>query len=255
MKRTADSLCLFVIASSLLIPGLLSASEPAATTVITVAQRQVPINDCAAGIVYDDGTFEAGYGWIPSAINGRYVQRFEVSQPSKQQITEMCVCWTRIRDDDQIEFSFELYEDIDGVPALLPTASQTMIADNVPSFQSGAFYKADLSSQLDWTPPSSVFYLGVSWNPSIDQFFFVCADQSETTPAVESFFIDDRADEWTSVFETNDPIFDDYRALLIRASLRQLYAVPVLDGFGITLMALLVLVSALIMVSVNRRGL
>ena len=34
-------------------------------------------SECSDGVVLDDGTLETGYGWVPSVIDGRYVQRFE----------------------------------------------------------------------------------------------------------------------------------------------------------------------------------
>ena len=89
---------------------------------------------------------------------------------------------------------------------------------------------------------TDVFYIGVQWNPSEDEFFFVCADQTPTTPAVDGWFIDDRADGWTSVLETSDPIFDDHRAMMIRARAAEGFypLVPAMGVFGTAFYVLLI---------------
>ena len=78
------------------------------------------------------------------------------------------------------------------------------VATLVPTFPDGGFYSVDVSD-ADFHAPTDIFYLGVRWNPSEDGFFFVCVDKSEETPVVDGWYIDDRADEWASVLESNDP--------------------------------------------------
>ena len=88
--------------------------------------------------------------------------------------------------------------------------------------------------------PTGVSYIGARWDPSSDEFFFVCADHSDGTPEVEVFFRDDRAEgEWTSVFETTDPIFDDHKAIMVSVLPGPLVAidVPVLGARGLVLLA------------------
>jgi hypothetical protein len=207
---------------------------------------------CDDGVVKDDGTLESGYGWVPSAVDGRYVQRFEVEDFRSRKIDEVCVCWTHtIFDEDEITFNVQLYRDRGGRPAGSPDASVEAVATLVPTFPDGAFYSVDVSD-LHWIAPTNVFYLGVQWDPSIDQFFFVCVDQSPETPIVNAWFVDDRADGWTSVLESNDPIFDEHRAMMIRGRAAEgTYAlVPTLGEWGITI---LILVLAAVGVALIRR--
>jgi hypothetical protein len=193
--------------------------------------------DCAEGVVKDDGTLETGYGWVPSVVDGRYVQRFEASEFRSRKMEEICVCWTRTRTDDTVTFNVELYRDRGGRPARSPDASVEVVAAQVPAFPDGSFYSVDVSD-ADFHAPTEVFYLGVKWDPSEDIFAFVCVDQSEGTPVVDGWFVDDRADEWGSVLDSNDPIFDDHKAMMIRASALEGYfpMVPTLSTWGLLIL-------------------
>lgn len=197
--------------------------------------------DCAGGVVKDDGTLETGYGWVPSAVDGRYVQRFEVADFRSRKLEEVCICWTRTLPDDSVTFRIELYRDHGGRPFLSPDASLEVVADGVPTYPEGAFYSFDVSD-VDMHAQTNVFYLGVQWDPSEDEFFFVCADQSAATPAVDGWYIDDRADEWTSVLETSDPIFAEHRAMMIRAQALEGFfpTVPMVGRRGAVVLAVLI---------------
>lgn len=208
--------------------------------------------DCADGVVKDDGTLETGYGWVPSVVDGRYVQRFEVGEFQSRKMEEICVCWTRTRTDDSITFNVDLYRDRGGRPALSPDASLEAVATLVPTYPDGAFFSVDVS-QFDFHAQTGVFYLGVRWDASEDQYFFVCADKSEETPVVEGWYTDDRASGWGSVIDTSDPTFFGHRAMMIRAVALEGYfpMVPTLDTWG-----LLILIGAICAVGLIalRRG-
>lgn len=208
--------------------------------------------DCADGVVKDDGSVESGYGWVPSAIDGRYVQEFRLAEFRSRKIEEVCVCWTHTQVDDSVNFTVELYRDVSGRPSPRPVASVEAVAKLVPAFPEGAFYSVDVS-QVDMLAPTGTFYIGVRWNPSEDEFFFVCVDQSETTEIVDAWFIDDRAEDWSSVLESGDPIFDEHRAMMIRARAAEGFfpLVPTLSTWGlIVLIAGICLIGALLL----RRG-
>ena len=101
------------------------------------AGESVPVlggQDCADGVVKDDGTLETGYGWVPSAVDGRYVQRFEAVEFRSRKMEEICICWTRTRMDDELRFQVQLYRDRGGRPALFPEVSVDAVATLVPSF-------------------------------------------------------------------------------------------------------------------------
>ncbi len=179
---------------------------------------------CEDGIIKDDGCAETGYGWVPSAIEGTYVQEFHGSDFPGRALESVCICWMRTRSDDEIDFDIVIYGDYQGEPLPTPRHIIPAHASAVPAALDGAFTEVDLGGlQLG----SGTFYIGARWNPSIDQFFFVCADRSIETEITDGWFIDDRADEWSSVLTTTDPIFADHRAMLIR---------PVGgEGFGLAL--------------------
>jgi hypothetical protein len=192
---------------------------------------------CSDGVVLDDGTLESGYGWVPSVVDGRYVQRFEVADFISRRIEAVCICWTRTQADDQVDFEVQLYRDIGGRPAAFPEAVVGAVAAAVPAFPDGAFTTVDVS-QVDMRAITDAFYLGVKWNPSVDRFFFVCVDQGPVTPVVDGWFVDDRAEEWTSVLESSDPIFDEHRAMLIRGRAMEGFypLVPTLSFWGVVIL-------------------
>lgn len=192
-----------------------------------------PVDDCSVegGVLLDDGTDEAGFSWVPSAIDGVYAQTFEADLFRSPRLEEVCVCWRRSSSfpnggDDTIDFEVVLYESMPNpsadpdvveacplVPNLEPVAAIPATASGV-RVDTGSFTRVDLSQV---SIPDGTFYLGVRWNPSVERFFFVCSDQTPSTPLVEGFFIDDRAEFWGNTVKTTDPIFADHRALLIRA--------------------------------------
>jgi hypothetical protein len=246
-RRAALSLVLVVVA------GALSARVGVSQDFRVVAPEGAPMvqgvpagDACAGGAVFDDGMLETGYSWVPSAVDGRYVQRFTWTDVAATRLSEICVCWTRTRPDDVIDFHVELYRDVGGEPAFNPTFSMPVQMTGVPSFPDGDFLSVPLPAD-GWPTLTPTFYVGVRWNPSIDQFFFVCADTSPTSPVVNGFFIDDRADGWASVLETNDPTFAAHHAMMIRAVGGAAPAqVPVLGWVGVAfLVALLAAVGVL----------
>jgi len=193
--------------------------------------------DCADGVVKDDGTIETGYGWVPSATDGRYVQQFEAAEFRSRKMEEICICWTRTRPDDEVTFIVQLYRDRGGRPARSPDASIEVVATLVPTFPDGGFYSVDVSD-FDFHAQTETFYLGVQWDPSEDEFFFVCVDKSDETPVVDGWYIDDRADEWSSVLDTNDPTFFNHKAMMIRATALEGYfpMVPTLGTWGLLIL-------------------
>jgi hypothetical protein len=228
----------------MLIPVVLTIGNAAGASAQTAAPMSVGDSvsasggiDCADGVVKDDGSLESGYGWVPSAVDGRYIQEFQLAEFRSRKIEEVCVCWTRTRLDDSVNFTVELYRDVQGRPSPRPEASVQAEASFVPVFPDGGFYSIDVS-QVDMLAPTGTFYVGVKWNPSEDQFFFVCVDRSTTTEIVDGWFIDDRADYWTSVLETSDPIFIPHRAMMIRARAAEGYfpLVPTLGTWGLIIM-------------------
>ncbi len=174
-----------------------------------------PPADCVEGVVKDDGSLETGYGWVPSVVDGRYVQEFTFAEFPERGLADVCICWTRNQLDDSISFEVQLYRHggEDGAPMLEPEISVAAVATAVPAFPEGRFYRVEIPG----TPlPPGLFSIGVRWDATIDRFFFVCADQSPATPFTNGWFIDDRADQWADLAEAADPIFAEHAAMLIR---------------------------------------
>lgn len=192
-----------------------------------------PSPACEGGVILDDGSAETAYGWVPSVVDGRYVQTFQTTAFRSRQLESVCICWTRTRTDEDLDFNVEIYRDTGEGPELQPMASIPASINSVPQWPKTAFVEVDVTHggvQL----PTPVVHIGVSWDPSLDEFFFVCADHSAATPQVDGYFIDDRAKEWTSVLEARDPIFQSHRAMLVRARADPEAVGPVVGGFELT---------------------
>ncbi len=199
---------------------------------------------CEGGVVVDDGSAETGYGWVPSVIEGEFVQEFDADEFSSRRLQSVCICWIRTRPDTTIDFEIIFYRQVidpdDGspIPAAEPYAAVPASADVTPLGIAESFFEVDVGGVV---VPGGRSYIGARWDASQDQFFFVCTDTSEDTDPVEVFFRDDRAEgEWTSVFESIDPIFDEHRALMVRVLPGPLAAidVPALGAAGLTVLAL-----------------
>lgn len=221
------------------LPGALGGDEP-------------PVGDgCEqAAVIKDDGMPEGGYGWVPSAIFGIFVQVFEARDFVQPLIDEVCVCFQRSRDDDSIDFEVVFYRDVDGNPAEEPFAVVPATLDDVPDItQPGPAGRFARVATPGVRPPGfGRYYIGVRWNPSADQFFFVCDDQSESTERVNVWFRDDRAEGWDNADETNDPIFLAHRAMLIRpvGSQVETIDVPSTGPRGLALLAAVLLAAGVL---------
>ena len=197
---------------------------------------------CADGAVLDDGTRESGYGWVPSVTEGQYLQEFQPRLFPNRELDSVCVCWLRTNTNDStINFEVVFYESMPNpepdpsdscliIPTETPFAVVPATAQGVTS--EGNFYRIDTSGV---NIPTEPFYIGMRWDASADRFFFLCSDKSPTTPAVPGFLRDERSEGWTSAFKTADPIFDDYRSLMIRARATGLDVidVPALRSWGL----------------------
>ncbi len=220
-----------------------------------------PAEACAGGVVVDDGSAETGYGWVPSVIEGEYVQEFDSLLFTSRRLRSVCVCWLRTRPDTTIDFEVVFYRQVVDpkdrerlIPADTPYAAFPASAEVTPLGIDESFFEVDVTNVVIPAGPS---YIGVRWDASRDQFFFICADHTEETLPVEVFFRDDRAKgEWASVFETIDPIFRDHRAIMVRALPGPLAVVdvPALGAAGLALLATALAALALVMLKARRRS-
>lgn len=172
---------------------------------------------CAGGAIKDDGSVETGYGYVPSAVMGVYLQEFHSDDLPSRELSEVCVCWLRTRADDDLDFEVVFYEDLDGRPSQEPYAKFRSTATEVPKGvdAAGRFYSVDVSGT---TLAEGKSYIGVHWNPSASKFFFVCTDTNEEAEYITVFSAEDRSPAWTNIKNSRDPIFAPHRAIMVRAT-------------------------------------
>lgn len=170
---------------------------------------------CEGGVIKDDGQLETGYGYVPSASNGIYLQEYDAGEFPNKLLDHVCVCWLHKRSDTAIDFEVVFYEKKEGRPAEEPYATRPGHAEEVPlgKESGGMFYDVDVKG-VEMVPGTS--YIGVRWNPSVDPFFFVCADHGPDSKVTPGYQRDDRAPNWLSVLGSPDPIFTKHKAMMLR---------------------------------------
>jgi len=175
-----------------------------------------PAPACAGGAIKDDGTVETGYGFVPSATFGEYLQKFHADELASAAMDKVCVCWLKTRGERDIAFEVMFYEDAGGQPAATPyavvPATATGVAESVDT--AGRFTEVDVSGV---TLAAGISYIGARWNPSQAKFLFICTDTSDATEVVDVFFREDRARRWSNAIDAHDPIFTNHRSILVRA--------------------------------------
>lgn len=177
----------------------------------------VPLCEGERSVIKDDGQLETGYGYVPNATSGIYLQEYQAEEFASPELERVCVCWLHKRDDTEIDFEVVFYEKKEGKPAEDPYATRPGKAEKVPlgKESGGLFYDVDVKG-VTLVPGTS--YIGVRWNPTVDPFFFVCADHGpgdgKVTPGYQR---DDRAAGWLSVIGSPDPIFLRHKAMMLRA--------------------------------------
>jgi hypothetical protein len=187
---------------------------PAAEAAPPAAESPAP-SSCSRGVVRDDGSVETGYGFVPSATFGEYVQELSAGELPSREVRKVCVCFLKSRGERDADFEVVFYQAAGGRPAEEPYATVAGSAADLPQkvAEAGRFYEVDVS---EVTVPEGVSYVGARWDPSAARFLFICTDQSEGNAPTRVFFREDRAPGWTSVADAKDPIFRGHRAVLVR---------------------------------------
>ena len=132
-------------------------------------------SDCGSGQFYDDGEGETGIGWNPTD-NVRVDLVVPFTPPEYPYVyDQMCLTWTQTSGDDTIAFRLVMFDDDgpNGTPgtqlASLPASSA-----GVPLFPTIGEFE---SFELNFPPvDDGVVFLGVEWDPSVEQEYFVGAD-------------------------------------------------------------------------------
>ena len=141
-----------------------------------------PLADCTGPgqMIFDDGTFENGVGWLNTVTDGRYVSLF--TPPAYPwQFNSLCLPLTRTGTTTDFTFDIVVYDGTGGgTPGTLVTTIPGVTAAGVPSYPSFTFYSFDISSVPQLV--SGSYYIGIKYNPSVYQNFYSMDDESITTP-------------------------------------------------------------------------
>jgi hypothetical protein len=169
-------------------------------------------DNCAEGVVYDDGSFENGYGAKPTAGWSEYVMRFDPPHGAHR-LQRVCVCFTRKGPDSSLAFNLNIYSvGPTGRPDAL-LGSQHAFAFGVPTDPNRRFYSYDVSElAIDGEAP---LFIGPAWSPVEDTQIFICADTNG--PTVREGY----ANVVSSGAPLSQPIndvFPTYKALGLRAN-------------------------------------
>lgn len=175
------------------------------------------VDSCQTAVAKDDGSVESGYGFVPTATTGTYVQAFDRSELKGTHLYSVCLCFMKTRPDQDINFEVVVFGDNSGQPAVEPIAivpgSQAGVATSKKS--AGEFIEVELPNVA---LPKGTVYIGARWNPSEEKFLFICNDQTESSPKTLVFFSEDQTPNWTSVLTARDPLFLPHRAIMVRAN-------------------------------------
>jgi hypothetical protein len=118
---------------------------------------------CVGGLVYDDGTWENGYGWNPGYGTGKFVmQMTPASYPFT--INQICLALTRNTGTVNWTFDIEVWTYTAGGPGTLVTSLTNQVATAVGVWPTVTWH--DFTG-ITTIPPlaSGSYYVGVSWDP------------------------------------------------------------------------------------------
>jgi len=168
---------------------------------------QLARSDCDQGIVADDGTPENGYGWGAGRV---FVQRF-TPDAYPFLATDVCTAFTQAGGDSILAYDVVIYDDDGpgGGPGTLLAAVQGF-SGAVPPWLDHSFASVQIDN-VGLTIAEGSVYVGVGWDDTSEQGFYVAADESTSTAASQGFFSADGF-SWTAITE----VFPNYRSLMIR---------------------------------------
>lgn len=204
---------LFVVAAVVFATGNLFAQYASPVTqmpfVVGTTADGAPM--CQGGIIYDDGTWENGYGWNPGFGIGKFVMKMTPSS-YPYTINQICIAGTRTSAGSaNWTLDLEIW-DTTGTgngPGTMVWSLTNQTFPNVPVWTSVGWH--------DWTnltgiPPltSGSYYVGISWNPVTMPSHYIGADQSTTTPLRPGYgYIQSN---WSTI----QSFFAQYRAIGVR---------------------------------------
>jgi len=164
---------------------------------------------CTGGTAVDGGTFDNGYR-VPFATDARFVQL--LTPPSAPALLQSaCVCWESGLNGAAMNFQFVFYDTsgVSGQPGKLVGSVPSATSIAAPFTQQ--FTGADCTQLgLALSGPT---YIGVQYDSSSNVDFFICADESASTPQATMYESANGGFSWTPVQEQQSAA----RALGLRA--------------------------------------
>ncbi len=173
-------------------------------------------SECTAdgSIIRDDGSFENALR-IPFVSDARFVQLL-TPQAFPALLDRVCVCWEASEGFVSMSYNLLAYDDTgnNGQPGTFLGGKQVS-AVNLDAFTDDFFgYEcSDLSVKI----PSGGLYVGVQWNSAANVNYFLCTDESSSTPTAAMYTSSSGGTIWTPVGNT----YPGTQALGVRAHLTQ----------------------------------
>ena len=143
---------------------------------------------CVGGLIYDDGTWENGYGWNPGYGTGKFVMQITpTSYPYT--INQVCLALTRLAAGSaNWTFDIEVWTYTAGGPGTLVTAITNQVATAVGVWPTVTWHDFTGLTTIPALASGS-YYVGISWDPVTMGSHYVGSDESTTTPASPRLWI------------------------------------------------------------------
>ncbi len=171
---------------------------------------------CIGGLVYDDNTFEGGYGWI-SGYYGIYKWVMLMTPQSyPYTINQLCFALTKgTSGSANWTFDIVVYDNTGtgGSPGNLLAIIPNQTAVDVQPFPTVTWYDFTGITSIPAITSGSV-YVGISYNITYYPLFLIAGDQSITTPLRAGYFYSPTVGTWMPIQST---IYSSYRAIGVRA--------------------------------------
>lgn len=212
---------LFVLAVVLAANPVHGASQESARTMSDVqpaftwkVDKDAASECTAGGVIRDDGSFEDAIR-EPFVSDARFVQLL-TPQSFPALLDRVCVCWNSSTSFESMTYSLLAYDDNGngGQPGTFLGGKQ-VTAVNLTAFTEELFgYEC---SDLNVTVPAGGLYVGVQWNPAAEVNYFLCTDESVSTPSATMYTSSNGGTIWAPVSNS----FGGIHALGIRAHFTQ----------------------------------
>ncbi len=168
--------------------------------------------DCSGGDGHSDGDYDTGINLAQTVFDAIAVERFTPPE-YPYNYERVCVQWWRSTADTDLEYQIVFYDDdgAAGAPGTLLASvpAQALAVPNQPT----TWFSTDVTSAAVQIGEGHV-YIGVRWNPAIEQGFILSMDTNTLTPLQTGYYWQNGGPNWTLI-QNAFVIWQNYRALLI----------------------------------------